>query len=1680
MTAPVAFNPNFGLVYGEPVAGRSDNAFSYGLAAAKERPTARTTYVTYEGLLGSSVLLDGSSSYDPSNLELSFRWRFLKVPPSSAAVLRGFRPLDETETRVSFTPDIIGSYEIALQVSNGADTSDEVIVTASIFASLVPYCRGITPNADFIWSYLGDSWQYVQDRKVFSTAWSAYMQSMGSMLLDALQADTDKSLMDIQRQARHRWYAVDPRIELSKVADWSALYGYSVGGDAAITGQLGVPGVGFAVNNDTLYTYSGIISGENIGKSVVLTHVPTRYGFTAWGSILTNQTSFLCAGLTPTRDGITVAAADEVGTLFPELGLPDGVSYDLPGTIPTIGTLRGCGTKIVDGNRIKWFADSPFLAYMAEDPLGTPTALKFRAPRRLPRYTLSAVDAGPVVLPNDYIVLDNGGLAGAHRITDVWRYDSAVEASWTFGDWGVADLCVLFGWDIPEAGIAPYAYAFDLLLIDTTSTSGSPPSGRTWEQATFSIYAPLAYSVPGTANAFTNIVNIPRSSSNGAASDDTTTYRDLAKVLNNATTIPRLLHIQGGTYPIKNFTVSGGDVTNTIGDVTEFSVTILEIEGQIPAGLAGVPWRISNTIKVPGHDFPNEGVCAGDTLVFRVVATSTDASVAVAATVLGAYEDLLGVEFTIRPFILSDTIPLDIRVLYQVLDAARMVGFKLTEKKDSYGRTVFDANGHPDFTLDTTTVFAADALALARSSSFQESVCNVAIDSTALLVLIPTALSFRFELSHLVRNTIIPVHDEVRSLPCLFEMIVPPSIRVEGDKKYMQLPDGKEREVNRYPYALAENIDYMVERAVSERAEGVETQYGRSEIRMHKAYLLSRRFLPGDIITIEEGYCRGQYTIVKILGQEYASVSPAPPYAQYGGAYTITRKSITGTHVRFLNKIFSPATPVPGTLWCEEAFFDNSSRIENIHGYRVKVSLSDFSSTDTQLDYLAVIRGMAYVTGRPATISDIQLGVSILLGLPFTVYPGRIVSVDQDYQRNPYTGRRESGRVVVEIVNEYGDGTGILNSFVYPEGSPDTRLYYEALLGAGSTAGFTFQEEEWYGLSTNPATGVRWAEGDMIPAYTCLSNGVQVRDYINDPDWFRSLPSNMAVLKYHTWLISVREDLALESELDLIHKFLFETGRPAHTNFMLMQYKALYEQLDISDEVHVRIDKTIYEQAGGGFQSPLMTDAKSPSGFPLFLQDSDPFVQLTPRLLRDVMFSATGYGEALLTLGDLEVSQEVSGYDIETGTLQTTGFDHITDGFLNPMFVFADDEGPGEPDLFVLRSSRITTTITIDGVETETTQRSLWDGYYHLKTRVSATEAIVCKVDTTIYQDVPAVPDPDELLGSGYPTPDSGRGAIMRRLGHNLWAGTIEVLESDATLDNVYGRPYCVAELTLDDEAISVLPTFVAPGDYIASSWNNSAHAGAVTQVLTLRNTDDQDIFPRIGEDDYVPSSAWELDDVTRLVLDTPLAIGTYAVTAHRDSLMHTVAVYTGCTVAAARVEGLPDVLLDSGNVPCPRGRAFRDFGKLVIDGIPYQILDMQGPPSAGFHIYPLPATPLADATVTFIMERGLSVDYRQDVIPTDVMSVEMPGDVGSALNMEYTAGVWVPSDPTSVVLYADLYAAYGAVSPHSMVRFLDSPDSLIDLGFGCGYAAILDVTEAGLVLSCTPGTEAKRLRIVR
>lgn len=110
----------------------------------------------------------------------------------------------------SFFPDAPGIYRFDLTVSDGQYTSVPSVTIVNVLDSQVP--RGCVPDFSFLWSYISDFWNLVEDRERIQVLWEGLAQVTASELLNLWQVDYSKSLRDIQRQFQRKWLHYDLKL----------------------------------------------------------------------------------------------------------------------------------------------------------------------------------------------------------------------------------------------------------------------------------------------------------------------------------------------------------------------------------------------------------------------------------------------------------------------------------------------------------------------------------------------------------------------------------------------------------------------------------------------------------------------------------------------------------------------------------------------------------------------------------------------------------------------------------------------------------------------------------------------------------------------------------------------------------------------------------------------------------------------------------------------------------------------------------------------------------------------------------------------------------------------------------------------------------------------------------------------------------------------------------------------------------------------------------------------------------------------------------------------------------------------------------------------------------------------------------------------------------------------------
>jgi len=112
-----------------------------------------------------------------------------------------------------FIPDVLGAYNFSLTVYNGNRVSEKASVKFSV--GITNQLLGHRPNSKYIFKYLPDFWNLVQDKEQVTTIWSALTQALSDDLLTLWQNDYSKTIRDISRRYQRRWQYYSTLIDLT-------------------------------------------------------------------------------------------------------------------------------------------------------------------------------------------------------------------------------------------------------------------------------------------------------------------------------------------------------------------------------------------------------------------------------------------------------------------------------------------------------------------------------------------------------------------------------------------------------------------------------------------------------------------------------------------------------------------------------------------------------------------------------------------------------------------------------------------------------------------------------------------------------------------------------------------------------------------------------------------------------------------------------------------------------------------------------------------------------------------------------------------------------------------------------------------------------------------------------------------------------------------------------------------------------------------------------------------------------------------------------------------------------------------------------------------------------------------------------------------------------------------------
>lgn len=249
-----------------------------------------------------------------------------------------------------------------------------------------------------------------------------------------------------------------------------------------------------------------------------------------------------------------------------------------------------------------------------------------------------------------------------------------------------------------------------------------------------------------------------------------------------------------------------------------------------------------------------------------------------------------------------------------------------------------------------------------------------------------------------------------------------------------------------------------------------------------------------------------------------------------------------GQAIKFKDGLFSLADPPPDTLWAEVTYLDNNPTIEANFGRLVNLEVADLATRTDDLDYLSAVRGLWWAYFGGPAIERVQTGVQILLGLPFAEAEGVVEDLDLNFSA-------VEGRLTMRDTAD----ESIVRTYFFPNS---------------------------VGLAVNELTGETIAIGDTVSQFAPLSDGVEVKDYINDPFWmsrYVNQGKRLEINKFFTFL--VRADVDTFNLTNLVFAIDFvKKIRPHYTYPMFVMLKVLDpDQINVQDSMTMRVTLSLFD-----------------------------------------------------------------------------------------------------------------------------------------------------------------------------------------------------------------------------------------------------------------------------------------------------------------------------------------------------------------------------------------------------------------------------------------------------------------------------------------------------------------------
>ena len=185
----------------------------YNTQRTNKPPVALISALKEYSHVGELIILHGNSSYDPDNTAatLTYKWELSKKPKGSSSKINH---LSEDRASISFVPDVLGIYEVSLVVNDSILDSEKVSLVTVARQADIPHGQAYKPDMRWMWGFLRNWNNAIEDRDRVATIWSAVTQLASEALIRLYEINLSKSIRTVPELLQHRWTYMPLRVDV--------------------------------------------------------------------------------------------------------------------------------------------------------------------------------------------------------------------------------------------------------------------------------------------------------------------------------------------------------------------------------------------------------------------------------------------------------------------------------------------------------------------------------------------------------------------------------------------------------------------------------------------------------------------------------------------------------------------------------------------------------------------------------------------------------------------------------------------------------------------------------------------------------------------------------------------------------------------------------------------------------------------------------------------------------------------------------------------------------------------------------------------------------------------------------------------------------------------------------------------------------------------------------------------------------------------------------------------------------------------------------------------------------------------------------------------------------------------------------------------------------------------------